>query len=141
MDPFYAYRILIIGTMLVMAFLLLVLGLNGCTTITSSASTSPDGTKILNQQVTVFAGGKLDDGMLDFRAEASDREWQVESGTSASQADSPNMVRDMTRLIEVLAGVWAMQMQQAPSPPPESEPETQTNFGGIVNGIRRPTTD
>jgi hypothetical protein len=102
----------------------LVACIASCTTIQSTATQAPDGTKGLQQRVTVFAGGKLHDGMLDFRAVAGPDAWQVESGTTAEGATSPNTIRDLSELLRSVAEMQALAAQMAWGAEPEPSPVT-----------------
>lgn len=109
------------------AALMAALAFTGCTTVTSVARTLPDGTKELTQTVRVTAGGKLDEGMLDFAAEsiqADGSNWNVQSGAQSEGASTPDVIAEALKVVGIavdsitkLKTTQAMLAQPAPESP------------------------
>ena len=102
-------------------FILLIVALPACTTISTTATQSPDGSRMLEQKITATLGGKLDAGINDFTAEAIGADgsnWLVQSGGQAAGASSPNVFKEFVQAVVQLAPLLA-----APVPVPQAQPE------------------
>lgn len=115
------------------AFILLVVALPACTTITTTATQSPDGSRLLEQKIVATLGGKLDAGINDFSAEAVGSDgsnWLVQSGGQAAGASTPNVFRDFVNAVVQLAPLLAV---PAPAPPPVETPDpTWEEIGKLI---------
>ena len=88
--------------------ILIALVLSGCTTIGNTATyESPDGTvKTLEQKVKVPPFGNVEEGMLDFSAEAISADganWNVKSGTVSEGASTDPNIDILRALLQILA--------------------------------------
>ena len=90
--------------------LIAAMALAGCTTVSNTARTLPDGTKELEQQVSVPPFGQVKEGMLDFTAEsigADGSNWQVQSGTAAKDVTTDVNIQTLSLLMRLLGPLLA----------------------------------
>lgn len=82
---------------------IIVFMLVGCTTVHTEATRTTTGEYTLVQTVRVTAGGKLQDGMLDFEAEyttPTEENWRVGSGAKSAGAETPDIVQSIVQAIQ-----------------------------------------